>query len=402
MTVIAVNSASFCDLEQILEQVSDQTGLQIMGDDELIRRAAAENRKDIPFIHQIFLDKKKQGGRLLQRRHVALARVKTLLAHVLLSDNILVHGLCSMMVPNDIYHVLKVGILADKKFRTDRIVEKTGQSRDQARQLIANDDILLYTWADILGFGDPWDPSKYDLFIALHKKTVDQAVQAIIKYSTSHFVCKNNRSMKKASDFLLASQVELALAMEGHEVKAAAYGQEVVLSIPQNIILLHKLEDELLNIASKIPGVKKVSTELSSDFHKKDFLASRRKAREKLLLVDDEREFVHTLSERLLMREIGSAVVYDGEQALAYVEEENPGVIVLDLKMPGIDGIEVLRRVKSAHPDIAIIILSGHGSREDQEKCLELGAAAYLEKPVDIDKLTSLLHKLQERDQGSE
>ncbi|MFP4237527.1 MAG: response regulator, partial [Desulfonatronovibrio sp.] len=299
-----------------------------------------------------------------------------------------------------IYHVLKVGILADNKFRAKRVMEKTGQSHDLAREQIARDDTLLHTWAEILDFGDPWDPSKYDLFIALHRKPVSEAVQAIIKYSTSSFVCKNNRSMKKAADFLLASQVELALAMEGHEVKVSAYGHEVVLMIPKNIILLHKFKDELVNIASKIPGVKKVSTELSDDFHKKDSSARGEPAQSKLLLVDDEREFVHTLSERLLMREIGSAVVYDGEQALAYVEEENPGVIVLDLKMPGIDGVEVLRRVKSAHPDIEIIILSGHGSREDKKKCLELGAAAYLEKPVDIDNLTSLLYKLQERKQG--
>jgi DNA-binding response OmpR family regulator len=96
------------------------------------------------------------------------------------------------------------------------------------------------------------------------------------------------------------------------------------------------------------------------------------------------------------MREIGSAVVYDGEQALAYIEEENPPVIILDLKMPGIDGIEVLRRVKASHADINVIILSGHGSKEDEKKCLELGAVAYLQKPVDIDNLTSLLKKINE------
>lgn len=402
MAVITVNSASFCDLEQILEQVEAQTSFHIMGDDELIRRAAAENQEEIPFIHQIFQDRKKRGGRILQRRHMAMARVKNVLAQTLLADDILIHGLCSMMVPNDIYHVLKVGILADENFRTARVREMTGQSLDKARELISRDDTLLHTWAEILNFGNPWDPSKYDLFIPLHKKTVFQAVQSIIKYCTSDFVCKNNRSMKKAADFLLASQVELALAVEGHEVKVTAYGQDVVLAIPKNIILLHKLEDEILSIASKVAGVKRVSTELSDDFYKQGPSAGREQAQSKLLLVDDEREFVHTLSERLLMREIGSAVVYDGEQALAYVEEENPGVIILDLKMPGIDGVEVLRRVKSAHPDIEIIILSGHGSREDKKKCLELGAAAYLEKPVDIDKLTSLLQKLQEIDQGSE
>jgi two-component system, OmpR family, response regulator CpxR len=111
----------------------------------------------------------------------------------------------------------------------------------------------------------------------------------------------------------------------------------------------------------------------------------------KVLLVDDEREFVHMLSDRLEMRDLGAAVVYDGEQALAAINEEEPEVMVLDLKMPGIDGIEVLRRVKSEHPNVEVIVLTGHGSEEVKQKCMDLGACAYLEKPVDIDTLTKTM-----------
>ena len=96
----------------------------------------------------------------------------------------------------------------------------------------------------------------------------------------------------------------------------------------------------------------------------------------KVLLVDDEREFVQTLSERLLLREIGSAVVYDGEQALKLVSEDEPEVMVLDLKMPGIDGVEVLKRTKRDHPEVEVIILTGHGSDRDRQQCMELGAFA--------------------------
>jgi two-component system, OmpR family, response regulator CpxR len=397
MPLISVNSASFCELEPILEQVATQTGYEVMGDDELIRRAADKNREDISYIHTIFLNRKKPSGRLLKQRYLALAKVKTALANSLLLEKIIIHGLCSMMVPPDFSHILKVGIMADEKFRGAKMMDKTGLSRTEVQKLIAADDALLLSWADILNFGDPWDPSKYDLFIPIHKKTVQEAVTSIIKYSGSRFVRKDDRSMEKAVNFLLASKVELALASEGHEIQARAYGSEIVLTIPKNIILLGKFEEELREIASKVPGVKKVNTELSAEFYrKKTSNLNRGKSGAKLLLVDDEREFVHTLSERLLMREIGSAVVYDGEQALAYIEEENPPVIILDLKMPGIDGIEVLRRVKASHADISVIILSGHGSKEDEKKCLELGAVAYLQKPVDIDNLTSLLKKINE------
>jgi CheY-like chemotaxis protein len=397
MPLISVNSASFCELEPILEQVATLTEYEVMGDDELIRRAAEENREDISFIHKVFLNQKKPSGRLLKQRYLAMAKVKTALAKCLLLEKIVIHGLCSMMVPHDLSHILKVGIMADESFRGAKMMEKTGLSMPEVQKLIAADDALLRSWANILNFGDPWDPSKYDLFIPIHKKTVQEAVTSIIKYSGSRFVRKDERSMEKAANFLLASKVELALASEGHEIQVRAYGPEVVLTIPKNIILLGKFEDELREIASKVPGVKKVNTELSAEFYKKKTLnLNRGKSGAKLLLVDDEREFVHTLSERLLMREIGSAVVYDGEQALAYIEEENPPVIILDLKMPGIDGIEVLRRVKASHADINVIILSGHGSKEDEKKCLELGAVAYLQKPVDIDNLTSLLKKINE------
>ena len=97
--------------------------------------------------------------------------------------------------------------------------------------------------------------------------------------------------------------------------------------------------------------MKKVETKVGKGFHQSDIY---RKVDfeipSKVLLVDDEREFVQTLSERLLLRDMGSAVVYDGESALNLVNSDEPEVMILDLKMPGIDGIEVLRRVKESHP----------------------------------------------------
>jgi DNA-binding response OmpR family regulator len=84
-------------------------------------------------------------------------------------------------------------------------------------------------------------------------------------------------------------------------------------------------------------------------------------------------------------------VAYDGEEALSLVKSEEPEVMVLDLKMPGIDGIEVLRRMKKEHPNVEVIILTGHGSEREKELARELGAFAYLEKPVDIDVLSQTM-----------
>ena len=117
----------------------------------------------------------------------------------------------------------------------------------------------------------------------------------------------------------------------------------------------------------------------------------------KLLLVDDEENFVNTLSERLKMRDVPSRVVYSGEEALEAVASDEPDVVVLDLRMPGIDGVEVLRRVKGAHPRIQIIVMTGHGSDDDRSTCLELGAVDYHKKPIDIDRLLESMRSAGKR-----
>jgi DNA-binding NtrC family response regulator len=107
----------------------------------------------------------------------------------------------------------------------------------------------------------------------------------------------------------------------------------------------------------------------------------------KVLMVDDEEDFVKTLAERMKMRDLDSDVALNGEQALQLVEDQIPDVMVLDLKMPGIDGMEVLRRVRKAYPQVQVVILTGHGSEKDEAEAKRLGAFAYLQKPVDIERL---------------
>ena len=107
----------------------------------------------------------------------------------------------------------------------------------------------------------------------------------------------------------------------------------------------------------------------------------------KLLLVDDEEEFVKSLAERLQIRDLNSNLAFDGEQALQLVTDEVPDVMVLDLRMPGIDGLEVLKNVKKNYPEVQVIILTGHGTDRDEEEARKLGAFDYLQKPVNLDVL---------------
>ena len=113
----------------------------------------------------------------------------------------------------------------------------------------------------------------------------------------------------------------------------------------------------------------------------------------KILLVDDEEEFVKTLSERIQMRDLGSDIALNGEEALKLVDDQVPDVMVLDLKMPGIDGMEVLRRVKKAYPQVQVIMLTGHGSEKDEKDARRLGAFEYLQKPVEIETLVKYIKR---------
>ena len=116
----------------------------------------------------------------------------------------------------------------------------------------------------------------------------------------------------------------------------------------------------------------------------------------KILLVDDEEEFVKSLAERLSIRDLGPDIVYNGEQALSFVQVQEPDVMVLDLRMPGISGMEVLSQIRKNHPEIQVIILTGHGSKHHEDQARRLGAFDYLEKPVDIDELVRKMKKAYE------
>lgn len=112
-----------------------------------------------------------------------------------------------------------------------------------------------------------------------------------------------------------------------------------------------------------------------------------------LLLVDDETEFVTTLAERLELRGMTVRTASDGEAALPMVDDETPDIIVLDLMMPGIGGMETLKRIKASHPDIPVILLTGRGSTKEGIEGMKQGAFDYMMKPIDLDQL---LQKLEE------
>jgi DNA-binding NtrC family response regulator len=111
------------------------------------------------------------------------------------------------------------------------------------------------------------------------------------------------------------------------------------------------------------------------------------KVQASVLLADDEEQFLDALSQRLEARGLKVDTVTSGEDAVKQVEDRNFDAIIVDLAMPGIDGIETLKRIKEKRPDLEIIMLTGHATVKSGIEAMKLGAEDFLEKPVDLNDL---------------
>jgi len=117
----------------------------------------------------------------------------------------------------------------------------------------------------------------------------------------------------------------------------------------------------------------------------------------KVLLVDDEEEFIKTLSQRLEMRGLKVTGATRGEEAVNLADQESYDAIVIDLAMPGMDGLETLKCIKKKHPDAEIIMLSGHGTVKTSIEAMKLGAEDFLEKPVDMQELLAKIGEMKDK-----
>jgi two-component system response regulator CpxR len=399
MPVIGIFSGTFCKQEPVVQELHQQIGYELVSDGEIVRKASglcdiAENK-----IERAFSAKTSIFNNFTHEKERSIAHMKLAVAQRLLEDNVIFSGFSSQLIPRSISHVLRICLIADLKFRKASAATEMQLSEKDAAALIRKQDEERALWVQTnFETADPWDASLYDMVIPMDKTDVEEAVAAIHNQVNTDLLQPNDKSRKAAQDFLLAATVGAALTREGHNAEVDAEDGAVTITINKHVLMLSRLEEELKSIAARVPGVSSVNTKVGKRYHQADIYRKVDfQAPSKVLLVDDEREFVQTLSERLLMRDMGSAVAYDGESALKLVNDDEPEVMILDLKMPGIDGIEVLKRVKETRPEIEVIILTGHGSEADRKTCMDLGAFAYLQKPVDIAILTQTLQEANDK-----
>jgi len=116
-----------------------------------------------------------------------------------------------------------------------------------------------------------------------------------------------------------------------------------------------------------------------------------------LLLVDDEDDFRQTLAKRLTKKGITPEQAENGQKALSILENKRMDVVVLDVKMPGMDGIEVLHHIKKKYPKTEVIFLTGHAATQDGVKGIKTGAFDYLSKPIEFEHLFGKIKQAYEK-----
>jgi DNA-binding NtrC family response regulator len=117
----------------------------------------------------------------------------------------------------------------------------------------------------------------------------------------------------------------------------------------------------------------------------------------RVLLVDDEEKFLEVLSQRLGTRGIDAETSTSGEEALVKMKNKNFDAIVLDVMMPGIGGIETLKRIRKENPEVQIIMLTGQGSVDKAVEAMKEGAIDFMEKPADINTLLNKISEAKEK-----
>jgi len=398
MSVITIFSGTFCRKEAVFDDILKKTGYSAVTDHDVAAKAAELSGMSEDKIRGAFSAKTSVFNKFTHEKERSVAWLRLAMAEILSGDNLLIEGFCGMLIPREISHVLRICLIADMRSRVLTAEKERKVSEKEANSLIHKYDEDRAAWVySLFKLRDPWDASLYDAVFPTDKTQIPFISGFIEENLRSEIIKPTDLSQKIAADFVFAANVEVALAKEGHIVGVSARDGAVTLTINKHVLMLSRLEEDLKTIAQKVPGVKSVETRVGKGYHQTDVYRKYDFELPKLLLVDDEREFVQTLSERLLIRDMGSAIAYDGESALDLINDDEPEVMILDLKMPGIDGIEVLKRVKKSRPEIEVIILTGHGSEADKEICMKLGAFAYLQKPVNIDVLSATLKQAKEK-----
>ena len=399
MAVITIFSGMFCNEQAVIKALNNSTGYPLFNDEIVIDFASKLSGLSAKKIRQAFSSQTSVFNEFTHEKERSIAFLKLAVAELFQHQDFILSGYSGLLIPGNITHVLRVGLTAELSYRKQLAAQIHDISENESVSQITADDQDRSKWTKLLfDVSDPYDAQLYDKLVPVGQSDAAHIAKIIAKELTNKNIKATESSLKAVDDFVLAAKVETLLVEAGHKVGVEVHDRQITLIIDQQVLMLSRLENELKSIINGLPGVSAITTKIGPSVEEsRVYRKHNLDLPSKVLLVDDEQEFVQTLSERLQMRDMGTVVAYDGSSALSLVENDDPEVMIVDLNMPGMDGMELLSRVKQIKPEIEIIILTGHGSEQDKKKCMELGAFAYMQKPADINVLSDTLKQAHEK-----
>lgn len=392
MPIISITNGQYSNSKKIIQTLVEKLGCRVITDSEIISETSENQGLKLKSIMKTIDSKNIAFNDFTHEKEKCIAGLKKTISEYVMNGNCIFYGILGHLVPDWTSQVLKVLIITDTKHRIENGIKKENLSEAEISKSIKESDKQAILWTNELFEKKAWDESLYDIVIPTDKMASDEAVNQITINLEKISELPDDVKKQEGEDFALSAVIDAELAGLNSKCTSKVVNSNAIITIEKNVMMLSNLKQKITKIVKNIKGVKSVEIKLGKKFYKES--TTRRFEFEtptRVLLVDDEKEFVHTLSERLKMRQLESDIVYTGKDALDFTDREDTEVMVLDLKMPGIDGFEVLKKVKETKPEIEVIILTGHGSEADRKTCMELGAFAYLQKPADIELLASTM-----------
>ena len=384
----------------IIGELSSTLALKVYTDENLFGDTVAKFGGDPERLKKMMYYRTSVFNQFTLEKEKAVNMFRTILAEKLAaSEQYLFHGFLTSLIPAEVTEVLRVLVVDKKEARIERGV-KMGLSKGEAKKKIRNHDISAFSWTDFLFAKEAYDSTLYDLVVPVETKDHREISKEILSCFHRTSVLRTPQSQSAVKDMKMVAEIENLLLANGHKMGIRAKEGNVTLIIENSALNFNGLKQDLTSLVKQIPGIREIAIEKHKTFVESVYRQQKFELPSKVLFVDDEREFVQTVSQRLISRDVGTYGVYDGQQALDLIAEDRPEVMVLDLKMPGLHGIEVLRQAKEIAPEIEVIILTGHGTTKDMEECMKLGAFAYMNKPVNIEELSATIKAANDKVHG--
>ncbi len=375
----------------IVGELSGLLALKVYTDDNLFGETSARFGTNPERLKKMMKNKTSVFNQFTLEKEKAVATFRMIIAEKLAAPaQYLFHGFLTSLIPPEVTEVLRV-LVVDKKERRIARAINAGLTKSEAKKNVRSHDVSAFAWTDFLFGKEAYDSSLYDLVVPVEEKNHRDITKEILGCFRRTSVLRTPESQKAVQDMKMMAEVENLLLLNGHKMAVKVKDGTVTLVIQNSVLNFSGLKNDVTELVQQITGVREIAIERCKSYVESVYRQQKFELPSKVLFVDDEREFVQTVSQRLISRDVGTYGVYDGKQALDMIAEDRPDVMVLDLKMPGMHGVEVLRKTKEIAPEVEVIILTGHGTTKDMEECMALGAFAYMNKPVNIEELSATI-----------